>query len=109
MGQAVPESLKDATVFLFAREVNGSPRPLVARRLPVSELPVTVQLSNQDALMGGQIHPGLRVEVSGRLTVGDATGTQGDWMGKPIILTLAAENQVDLQLKPDRDSRIAFC
>ena len=100
VGQAVPESLKDATVFLFAREVNGSPRPLVARRLPVSELPVTVQLSNQDALMGGQIHPGLRVEVSGRLTVGDATGTQGDWMGNPVILTLAAENQVDLQLKP---------
>ena len=100
VGQAVPESLKDATVFLFAREVNGSPRPLVARRLPVSELPVTVQLSNQDALMGGQIHPGLTVEVSGRLTVGDATGTQGDWMGNPVILTLAAENQVDLQLKP---------
>ena len=100
VGQAVPESLKDATVFLFAREVNGSPRPLVARRLPVSELPVTVQLSNQDALMGGQIHPGLTVEVSGRLTVGDATGTQSDWMGNPVILTLAAENQVDLQLKP---------
>ncbi|MEE2820131.1 MAG: hypothetical protein VX915_00115 [Pseudomonadota bacterium] len=100
VGQTVPESLKDATVFLFAREVNGSPRPLVARRLPVSELPVTVQLSNQDALMGGQIHPGLTVEVSGRLTVGDATGTQGDWMGNPVILTLAAENQVDLQLKP---------
>ena len=100
LGQAVPESLKDATVFLFAREVNGSPRPLVARRLPVSELPVTVQLSNQDALMGGQIHPGLTVEVSGRLTVGDATGTQGDWTGNPVILTLAAENQVELQLKP---------
>ena len=100
LGQAIPESLKDATVFLFAREVNGSLRPLVARRLPVSELPVTVHLSNQDALMGGQIHPGLTVEVSGRLTVGDATGTQGDWMGNPTILTLAAENQVDLQLKP---------
>lgn len=100
LGQAVPESLKDATVFLFAREVNGSPRPLVARRLPVSELPATVQLSNQDALMGGQIHPGLTVEVSGRLTVGDATGTLGDWMGNPVILTLAEENQVDLQLKP---------
>ena len=100
LGEVVPESLKDASVFLFAREVNGSPRPLVARRLPVSELPVTLQLSNQDALMGGQIHPGLTVEVSGRLTVGDATGTQGDWMGNPVILTLAAENQVDLQLKP---------
>lgn len=100
LSQAVPESLKDATVFLFAREVNGSPRPLVARRLSVSELPVTVRLSNQDALMGGQLHPGLTVEVAARLTVGDATGSQGDWMGGPVVLTLERENKAELQLKP---------
>jgi tetratricopeptide (TPR) repeat protein len=100
LSQAVPESLKDATVFLFAREVNGSPRPLVARRLSVSELPVTVRLSNQDALMGGQLHSGLTVEVAARLTVGNATGSQGDWMGGPVVLTLERENKAELQLKP---------
>lgn len=100
LSQAIPESLKNATVFLFAKEVGGSPRPIVARRLSVNELPLTVTLSNHDALMGGQLHPGLRVEVMARLTVGDAAGSQGDWIGGPVVLTLDRENQTSLQLKP---------
>ncbi|MDG1156772.1 MAG: hypothetical protein P8M81_04225 [Litorivicinaceae bacterium] len=81
LNQAIPESLKDASVFVFAREVNGSPRPLVARRLSVTDLPMTVRLSNEDALMGGRLHQGLAVEIAARLTVGDANGSDGDWMG----------------------------
>ena len=100
LSQAIPESLKNATVFLFAKEVGGSPRPIVARRLSVNELPLTVTLSNNDALMGGQLHPGLTVEIMARLTVGDAAGSRGDWMGGPIILTLDRENRTSLQLKP---------
>ncbi|HAN80839.1 MAG TPA: hypothetical protein DCQ47_05235 [Gammaproteobacteria bacterium] len=100
LSQAIPESLKNATVFLFAKEVGGSPRPIVARRLSVNELPLTVTLSNHDALMGGQLHPGLTVEIMARLTVGDAAGSRGDWMGGPIILTLDRENRTSLQLKP---------
>ena len=100
LSQAIPESLKNATVFLFAREVGGSPRPIVARRLSVNELPLTVTLSNHDTVMGGQLHPGLKVEIMARLTVGDAAGSQGDWMGGPIFLTLDRENRTSLQLKP---------
>ena len=100
LSQAVPESLKDATVFVFAREVSGTSRPLVAKRLSVRELPTTVRLSNQDALMGGRLHAGLVVEVAARLTVGDAAGTQGDWMGDPVVLSLGRENRAELKLKP---------
>ena len=100
LSQAIPESLKNATVFLFAKEVGGSPRPIAARRLSVNDLPLTVTLSNHDALMGGQLHPGLRVEIMARLTVGDAAGSQGDWIGGPVVLTLDRENQTSLQLKP---------
>ena len=100
LSQAIPESLKNATVFLFAKEVGGSPRPIAARRLSVNELPLTVTLSNNDSLMGGQLHPGLRVEIMARLTVGDAAGSQGDWIGGPVVLTLDRENQTSLQLKP---------
>ena len=100
LSQAVPESLKDATVFVFAREVSGTSRPLVAKRLSVRELPTTVRLSNHDALMGGRLHAGLVVEVAARLTVGDAAGTQGDWMGDPVVLSLGRENRAELKLKP---------
>ena len=100
LSQAIPESLKNATVFLFAKEVGGSPRPIAARRISVNELPLTITLSNHDALMGGQLHPGLRVEIMARLTIGDAAGSQGDWIGGPVVLTLDRENQTSLQLKP---------
>ena len=100
LSQAIPESMANATVFLFAREMNGSPRPIVARRLPVTELPTTVTLSNEDALMGGFLHSGLTVELIARLTVGDAGGSEGDWMGGPVVLELKATNQAELALKP---------
>lgn len=100
LSQAIPESLQNATVFLFAKKVSGPPRPIVARRLSVEELPITVTLSNHDAVMGGQLHPGLTVEIAARLTVGDASGSQGDWMGGPVVLTLGRENRTSLQLKP---------
>jgi len=100
LSQAIPESMANATVFLFAREVNGSPRPIVARRLSVTELPTTVTLSNEDALMGGFLHSGLTVELIARLTVGDAGGSEGDWMGGPVVLELKATNQAELALKP---------
>ena len=100
LSQAIPESMANATVFLFAREINGSPRPIVARRLPVTELPTTVTLSNEDALMVGFLHSGLTVELIARLTVGDAGGSEGDWMGGPVVLELKATNQAELALKP---------
>ena len=101
LSQAIPESLKMRRCFCFAKEVSGSSRPIVARRLSVNELPLTVTLSDRDALMGGQLHPGLTVEVSpARLTVGDAAGSQGDWMGGPVVLTLDRKNRTSLKLKP---------
>ena len=35
-----------------------------------------------------------------RLTVGDANGSEGDWMGGPVLLTLTAENTAEIRLKP---------
>jgi hypothetical protein len=32
--------------------------------------------------------------------VGDAGGSEGDWMGGPVVLELKATNQAELALKP---------
>ena len=100
LDQELPDNLKEASVFIFARELNGSPRPLAAKRLSVKDLPVSITLSNQDALMGGQLSQGLEVEVAARLTVSDASGTESDWMAVPIIMTLGSKNIGSLRLKP---------
>ena len=100
LDQKLPDSLKEASVFIFARQLNGSPKPLAAKRLSVKDLPVSITLSNQDALMGGQLSQGLEVEVAARLTVGDASGTESDWMAVPIVMTLGSKNIGSLRLKP---------
>ena len=100
LDQELPDNLKEASVFIFARELDGSPRPLAAKRLSVKDLPVSITLSNQDALMGGKLSQGLEVEVAARLTVSDASGTESDWMAVPIIMTLGSKNIGSLRLKP---------
>lgn len=99
---SLPESMRSAKVFVFAREVGKSLRPIVAKRLSASELPEVVTLSNQDAIMGGQLSQGLDVQIMARLTLGDATGDQGEWLSAPIRLTLAADNTVSLSIEPPK-------
>lgn len=100
LSMGLPESMREATVFVFAREVGGSPRPVAARRLQATELPLTLTLSSADALMGGRLYEGLQVEVQARMTTGDANGTTGDWFSESRVLTLAAENTADLTVAP---------
>lgn len=96
----LPESMRDATVFVFARAVGGSPRPVAAKRVPAASLPIELTLSNQDALMGGRLHTGLQVEVMARMTLGDANGGTGDWFSEPVVLDLQATNQTQLVIAP---------
>jgi tetratricopeptide (TPR) repeat protein len=100
LSSGLPDSLRDANVFVFARAVGGSPRPVAARRLPATELPMTLTLSNQDALMGGRLYQGLQVEVLARMTMGDADGATGDWFSETIVLDLSDANGAKLVISP---------
>ncbi len=100
LSSGLPASMQDATVFVFAREVGGAPRPVAARRIAATELPLTLTLSSADALMGGRLYQGLQVELQARMTTGDASGTTGDWFSESRVLTLTAENAADLMISP---------
>ena len=56
-------------VFVFAKAINGPPAPLAVKRLRVADLPTTVRLSDQDAMMP-QFKLSLfeQVQVSARLS-----------------------------------------
>ncbi|UJJ31127.1 c-type cytochrome biogenesis protein CcmI [Halopseudomonas maritima] len=43
----------DASVFVFARDPNGPPMPLIAKRLNLSQLPLEITLSAADAMLPG--------------------------------------------------------
>lgn len=100
LSSGLPDSLRDANVFVFARAVGGSPRPVAARRVSATELPLTLRLSNEDALMGGRLYQGLQVEVLARMTMGDANGATGDWFSETIVLNLSDSNQAQLVISP---------
>ena len=73
----------DATVFIYARAVNGSKMPLAVVRRPVSDLPFTVELTDAMAMspaMNLSSFP--EVELVARVsTAGIANAASGDLQG----------------------------
>lgn len=75
----------DETLFVFAQTpgVAGGP-PLAARRLHVSDLPLDLVLSDQDAVLPGRVLSGQAdVQVTARISAGDTPlAKPGDYTGK---------------------------
>ncbi|HEY4583961.1 MAG TPA: cytochrome C biogenesis protein, partial [Lysobacter sp.] len=76
----------DAAVFVLAREPGGTPMPVAARRLALSDLPATVALSDGDSPMPTRKLSQLaRVEVLARVSrTGAANAQPGDLESKAI-------------------------
>ncbi|WP_041523259.1 c-type cytochrome biogenesis protein CcmI [Gilvimarinus agarilyticus] len=79
----VPEG---STLFLYAREYQGSPMPLVVTRLPAAQFPATIVLDETMAMTSadrlfakGQVEIVARVSASGQVTpaAGDLQGLRG--------------------------------
>lgn len=91
------------SVFIFARAVSGPPAPLAAKRLTVADLPVTVELSDADAMM-----PQLKlsnfpeVQLVARISR-DGQPTAGEWVGRsgPLASSTTAPQKLTID-SPDK-------
>lgn len=86
----------EAAVFLFARDPQGPPMPLVARRFALEQLPVDVTLSSADAMLPDvRLSEGQRLQLSARLSpTGDAL--QGSHQGVIEEVLVGAEERFSL-------------
>lgn len=81
-----------ATVFIYARAANGPRMPLAIERKSVNDLPLTVVLSDAQAMMPGmKLSAFDKVEILARISVsGSATTQPGDWQASAGVLEKAA-------------------
>lgn len=86
----------DAVVFIFARNAEGPPMPLVARRLPVADLPAELVLSSADAMLPDvRLAEGQTLQLNARLSpTGDVM--QGTHEGRVDQITVGDPDQVTL-------------
>lgn len=85
---------EDAVVFVFARDPQGPPMPLVARRFTVSELPVELLLSAADAMLPNvELEEGQVLQLTGRLSPG-GDALQGSHQGQVNEVRVGDEQQI---------------
>jgi cytochrome c-type biogenesis protein CcmH len=97
LGEGIADSMgPEAVVFLFARDPQGPPMPLVARRFSLDELPVDIELSSADAMLPDVIlSAGQILQLTARLSpTGDAM--QGSHQGRIDEVTVGAPDRVTL-------------
>lgn len=85
---AISDELQDTvsatdTVFIYAQALQGPPMPLAIVKKQVADLPVTVVLSDEQAMMPAMRLSNFdRVKISARISMsGQAESRPGDWLG----------------------------
>jgi len=88
------------TLFIYARAVEGPKMPLSLARLTVANLPVTVTLSKEMAMMPSMdIDTFEKVEVLARISKsGQAITQKGDLISQPVVVDFLKSNTATVSL-----------
>lgn len=87
-------------LFVVARQLNGPPMPVAAKRLPVAAFPVTVELSDNDSPMPTmKLSQTGAVEVIARISrTGVANRTRGDLESVPVAAQPKADARYNVRV-----------
>ncbi|MCL4120214.1 UNVERIFIED_CONTAM: hypothetical protein GTU68_036255 [Idotea baltica] len=82
LDQSIVSKVKNTdSVFIFARASDGPPMPLAVKRLTVADLPVTVTLSDKDAMMPQMKISNFKQVVVGARISSTGNASKGEWIG----------------------------
>ncbi len=89
-----------ATVFVFAKAINGPPMPLAVARYPLSSLPAEVLLDDSMAMI-----PAMKLSVFPEVKVGavlslngQAVPQPGDWVSATVVSSTLGAQQLHLSV-----------
>ena len=84
--------LKDATVFIIARDPNQPSPPIAAVRRRLSELPANVPIGDADAMIPGRVPSAYaNLEIIARISLtGEPIAQSGDWFGQQMVRPAAS-------------------
>ena len=87
------------TVFVFAKAANGPPAPLAVKRLRVADLPITVILTEQDAMLPQMtINQFADIQISAKISKSGNPTVKDNDIESNIIATNTTALQEDYQL-----------
>jgi len=99
------EFTAEQIVFVAVVAADGPPMPIAARKVFASQLPINIQLSDNDALMAGRsLTAAGQVRVVARLsTSGTANPQAGDWEATSEVIEITQETQnLELNISQQR-------
>ena len=99
------EFTAEQIVFVAVVAADGPPMPIAARKVFASQLPINIQLSDNDALMAGRsLTAAGQVRVVARLsTSGTANPQAGDWEATSEVIEITQKTQnLELNISQQR-------
>lgn len=103
-----PQVSPDATLYIFARDADGSRQPLAVVRKKAGELPLDFTLDDSMAMApSARISGHARIIVSARISKsGDALPQPGDLSGQTMAVA-PGTRKIDLRISEVLDTRVA--
>lgn len=98
LGTNIPSVSGDTPVFLVVRGDDGSNIPVAVKRKRFADLPLSISISDQDAMMPQRTVSQMNsLSFQARLSIsGKAKPETGDWVSNTITIPVKAETPVEL-------------
>lgn len=93
------------SVYVYARAADGPPMPLAVQKLTVAQLPATVTLSDEQAMMAQMTMSGFdNIVVGARVSIsGEARAATGDWQVEETLNNWRQLNDIQLVIAEQID------
>jgi cytochrome c-type biogenesis protein CcmH len=91
---------ENSTLFVYAQAVNGPPMPIAAIKLPITEFPVNVVLSDANVMMQGlKLSDHKQFIIKARISAnGSVNKDAGEWFGQSEVIKAGEGQVINIQI-----------